>query len=237
MTSHPLPERHGERGSIIFYILIAVVVFAALTYAVATSLRGNGTSLNSQQTSLAASDIIATGNRLVEAVTRLRLRDIPKDFISFENSTVTGYTNGACASGTCKVFDGAGGGLTWETAPSGSQTTAHAWGFTATRAINQVGTSDPELIALLPNLTLDVCNAINDLLSANPGSKTPPLMASINATTKFTGNYPMIYSTLTHATVNTKKAMCIQFPSAAGPLFTGTPLTNVYIYYQVLLVR
>ena len=237
MTSHPLTERHGEHGSIIFYILIAVVVFAALTYAVATSLRGNGNSLSSEQTSLDASDIIASGNRLVEAVTRLRLRDVPKESISFENSTVTGYANAACTTGTCKVFDGAGGGLTWETAPLGSQTTAHGWVFTATRAVNQVGTTEAELIALLPNLTLDVCNGINDLLSANPGSKIPPLMASINLVTRFTGNFPAISSTFTHATVNTKKAMCIQFPSAAGPAFTGTPLTNVYIYYQVLIAR
>ena len=57
----------SEHGNALFYILIAIALIAALTFAIASSLRGNA-GISTERTGIIAADIIATGNRVAEAV-------------------------------------------------------------------------------------------------------------------------------------------------------------------------
>ena len=86
-----------QRGNIFFYILLAVVLIAALSLAIASSMRGNS-GISNERINLVASEVIESGSRLAETVARLRLRGIASTAISFENSTVTGYANAACTT-------------------------------------------------------------------------------------------------------------------------------------------
>ncbi|MEM6781224.1 MAG: hypothetical protein AAF569_05125, partial [Pseudomonadota bacterium] len=76
--------KRSENGSAIFYILIAIVLLAALTYSFTQSTRTSGDNLTDQQASLIASEIIEYGNTITNAVQKLKLRGCADDEISVQ---------------------------------------------------------------------------------------------------------------------------------------------------------
>jgi hypothetical protein len=104
-----------ERGAVFIYILMAIVLLAALTYAVSHGNRGGTSTLTDQQAKLAAQEIIDYGNTVATAVQKLRLRGCSDTEISFENdaSSIADYTNpNAPTDKSCHVFDINGGNVT-----------------------------------------------------------------------------------------------------------------------------
>jgi hypothetical protein len=223
-----------EAGSGLFIILIAIVLFAALTYALSrTDSAAKG--LSEERVRLAASEIIETGNRLAETASRMRLKGTLPDVISFENGTVAGYANGACSVDSCKVFAFDGGGLEWET-PSPDANAGENWGYTGDVAIENIGSAGADLVALLPNLPLEVCSKINQLIGIHDSATTPPVEASVTAN-KFTGAYNGAPLSFTAALLTGQKSGCVQFTAADGTAVQGAPLAAAYFFYQVLLTN
>lgn len=226
--------RANQSGNIFFYILLAVVLVAALSFAIASSLRGNS-GVSNERLKLIAGEVISTGTRLSEAVTRLRLRNIPPTSLSFENQFVSGYTNPACNSDTCKIFS-SGGGLAWETAPPSSQVSAAEWAYTANLNVINMGTTAPDLIAVLPRISLEVCQNINSLLGITALNDPPPSLISLQAD-KFTGTVPAAYTHQIGGSILTgKPAGCFRMTMGTGTALSGNP-TPSYYFYQVLLRR
>ena len=115
----PPPSIYGkQKGSALFLILIAVVLFAALTYAITQSNRGDGASAGRETTSITAAQLVNYAQTLENAVNKLLLRGCADTEISFENLFVTGYTNpNAPTNKSCHIKDMAGGGVAWQTPP------------------------------------------------------------------------------------------------------------------------
>ncbi len=103
---------HPQNGSVIMWVLIAVGLMAALSYAFMGSSRNSTSMISNTQAEAYASEIIAYGNEVKSAVKRLQLRGCSDTEISFENNVVSGYTNSnSPPDSSCHVFDIAGGGL------------------------------------------------------------------------------------------------------------------------------
>lgn len=230
--THSLPPL-SQRGSAFFFILVAVVLFAALSYAISQGGEG-ARNLTQEKIRLVASEIIDTGNRVSETAARLRLRGIQDTDISFEHGI--DYVNGACADDTCKIFAFDGGGLDWEDPPVGSNN-GEAWGFTGDLAVTDMGTSSADLVMLLPNLSVDVCHRINVLLEIEDEAGSPPIETGTNAAGKFTGGYNVAPSTVSNASTNGKKSGCLRMEELTGTSVDGAPLMGKYTFYQVLLAR
>ncbi len=222
-----------QSGSTIFYILIAVVLFAALTYAL-TRGADSGRNLSAEKTRLLASELLDTGNRFAEAVSRLRLKGVADTSISFENGAT--YANAGCTTDACKVFSFNGAGLEWEDAPT-SVNTGQAWGFTGDIAIDEVGSTAADLVAFLPGLTQAICHRINVLTAIEGESAFPPLFAGGTLANKFAGAYNGTPVTVNPASIKGKKSGCVQFISISGTAVTGSPLSQTYVFYQVLIAR
>lgn len=62
----------SNSGNVLFLILIAVALFAALSYAVTSSSRGGGIDAKKDSSELIASEIMNYVSSLEQAVTRLR---------------------------------------------------------------------------------------------------------------------------------------------------------------------
>ncbi len=214
-------------------ILIAIALFVALSYAL--SQGGGGNNVTKEKTRLAASNVIDLGTGLAEAATRLRLHNVADTKISFENSVVAGYTNAACSTGSCKVFDFNGGGKDWET-PSTDINNGTDIGITGSLAIKNMGSSNADLVMLMPNISSSICSTINILLGIHDSSTTPAVIATVTAT-KFTGAYSGAPTMITHSQLDGQKSGCFQITTATGSAFSGTPLTNSYTFYQILLAR
>jgi hypothetical protein len=224
----------SQSGSSLIIILVAVALFAALSYVISQQ-SNSSSSLSNEKIRLIASDILDMGNKLSDSTARLRLRQISNTKISFENSIVAGYTNAACTTDLCKVFTFDGGGKDWET-PTPDVNGGVDWGYTGDVAIKNIGSDDADLVAILPELSLDICDRINILIGIYGAGGTPTVIAAVNAN-KFTGAYAGVPVSITGVDIDGEKSACIQITAANGTAFTGAPLANSYVFYQVLEAR
>lgn len=156
-----------QKGNILFLILLAVVLFAALSYAVTQSMRGGGKDARTENADAKAADILNYFSQLDTAIQRMMLTGSVKDYeINFYYQSGSKYVNGNndnynCTQSRCRVFDPAGGGVigrTWES--------INRQGATGTQGISLVsypgvGTDLPEHDYSMSGVTLDVCKAVN----------------------------------------------------------------------------
>lgn len=93
----PLQRHRDENGNILFLILLAVVLFAALSYAVTQSMRGGGNDATREQADLYAAEIFNVITLMQEQMKRTKLSG------GYDQVLMT--TNAANNSGTCYSGD------------------------------------------------------------------------------------------------------------------------------------
>lgn len=182
----------SQRGNALFLILIAVALFAALSYAVTQSGRGSGT-VSRETALIAASRVVQYAGAVEQAVSRMGLvNGCGETQISFENSEVAGYTNASApADDSCHVFEPAGGGVVWQDPPAGANDGSD-WFFLGGIVLSSKDGSNSawldenaDLTMVLPNVTREVCAAVNrglgiEGIPVDEGDLTPD---------QFTGSY------------------------------------------------
>lgn len=168
------PTNKNERGNALFLILIAVALFAALSYAVTQSGRGGG-NISKEQALISASQITQYPSSIRSAVTRMVITGTPVNTLNF---LVAG-------TGSAAVFAAAGGGVI-SMAPPANIGTAVNWGFADAVAaggqyyIDGVGTdtgaTGADVIAVIDGLSDAVCSqilkglALNTTIATNVGA-------------------------------------------------------------------
>lgn len=233
-----------QRGNILFLILLAVVLFAALAYAVTSSLRGGGKDAGSENATAMASHITNYASLLEQTVNRLILVNGCSDTsISFQNTVVPGY-DASSVPAKCRLFDPAGGGLSWQTPeakwliPQAEANAMLATGifygeyyFPNTQCILELGTGNcdssaptKELIVAVRYLTKNVCEAIDKQLGLS-GIPDGGVGCYIGGADKFRGSY---FDTGQYQCTPTRgfRSLCINTQGRHG-----------YVYYHVLLAR
>lgn len=182
----------GASGNVLFLILIAVALFAALSYAVTQSSKGGGGNISRDKAKLIASEIVQYATQMEQTISRMKLINKCADTqISFENSVVAGYINAnAPADKRCHVFDANGGGLSYEDLPENWGDTGYSaqthYGhpfFTSDLCIPTQGsarnpcwnsglTTDKPIALVVPYIQEEICAAINkgqDIAPENGG--------------------------------------------------------------------
>ncbi len=166
-------DRTNEQGNVLFLILIAVALFAALSYAVTQSTRGGGNA--DDETSLISSAALTQyPASLKTSILRLSISSgVTGTALEFNQPSEFGTCT---SSGANCVFHSSGGGASYQDAPSDVVTGAspQEWLFNAENDIFNIGvnatvgdtpdTSSFEVIAFLANVTNGVCTKINEEL-------------------------------------------------------------------------
>lgn len=152
----------SEKGNALFLILIAVALFAALSYAVTQSGRGGG-SVDREQALISASQVTQYGAGLRTTITRMIITGT--DAYNLDFTTTSGASN--------EVFDAAGGGAVEQDPPStagGSAAYDYLVPTTATSGfyIDGVGTDAADVILIAEDISVAVCTAINRGLGVTP---------------------------------------------------------------------
>lgn len=211
-------NRQGERGNVLFYILIAVVLFAALSFVVGNMMRGgNADMIAEENANLYAGEILDYGRVMRQAVQDMRISNGCEDTnISLTRESGDAYEH-TSENVNCQLFSASGGDVNY-TAPHDS-ITASDWVFTGTNIVGGVGTAAPDLIALLPDIAQSICNAINE----RTGITALGADADIDFT-PFTGTYTGT-QTLDSAAAHTHG--CLNYDNSG----------DNYFYYQVLISR
>lgn len=241
---------NNERGSAAFYILLAIALLAALTYATSKGARFGSKALTDDQARLVAQEIIDFGNTMAAAVQKLRLRGCTPEQINFSGNggvskTSPGvaydYTNiNSPGDGSCNVFSENGGQVTARLLTSGFMDPAlmtgsmfHPAGFYVSSArVLGVGSDDPangnDLLFWQGRLKKEVCIAINNILGIKMTGPDPTVDA-YNSNAPFNGTYLATANPIGDVAtyLNGKTAFC---NASVGD-------GKNYIFHQVLIAR
>jgi len=172
----------SEYGNVFVFVLLGIVLFAALSFTLSRGMRNETTGkLTGQKAVLAATDILDYSEKIARAVNRLRDKGLSENDISFDQSFVAGY---AAGTDETKIFSPSGGAVSWKS-PQTDVNDGSEWVYTGANCITDSGTggtgcdsdgsTTEELLAVLPNLTDTVCEELNKQLKitgilANTGS-------------------------------------------------------------------
>jgi hypothetical protein len=228
-------NNNAERGNILFYILIAVALLAALIFAVGQSGRGSAQHVSEEKAKLVAGEITDYANSVSNAFAQLRLRGCKLEQVSFENSIIAGYANpDAPVDKTCHVFELAGGGITFKNPPAEAGTGAIQL-ITGELEVTEVGATNGDdnsvdLLFVSGPLSEAVCFQLNERLDVpNPSDAPPPGEAEFNSLQKYTGEMTQeaeLGNDPASAAFRGRSAACIQDTN-----------DNLYYFYKVLAAR
>lgn len=204
-----------------FLILLAVALFAALSYAVTQSARSGGSNASEETLRAQASRIIQIGTQVRMTVQRMRLINSCKPYgISYlweENRPSSFDVTSAPADKSCHLFEPQGGNLiiplpdTDWLIEDDSLVTYGEWWFTGmydhqSHEVINVGTNGARDVLFTLNwLSEEQCNAINEVLGIDI-SAPPPADAG-----QIIGDEATVYTGLTD--------FCRQTDFAGDPLF------------------
>lgn len=231
--------RPKEHGNVLFLIVIAVALFAALSYAVTSSTRSGGASISSESAQLEASNAVNYSTYINSTITRLILSGCLDTSISFENSVVTGYTNpNSPASKECNIFDAFGGGASFQKPSFKSLDSSFSasgsfgeWNFNHRYCIYEIGTgssgtcdaSQADIVAFLPYIKLEICEAINQ----QGGLSLNPIPTQGFELYKFIGSY--VSPSSFNSVFKSKNMGCFRASSGTA--------AGSYVFYHVLRPR
>lgn len=164
-------HRKSESGNVLFLILIAVALFAALSYAVTQSTRSGSGSTERETVLLNSAGLTQYPTALRTAVVRMILSGSGADTILFDEPDNVNFGGASAAS---QVFHPTGGGAVYQTAPaevmaSGGQGVWRFNGNFEVPEIGQDGAGGNDIIAFLPGVSQSVCKRLNEELGVPAG--------------------------------------------------------------------
>lgn len=253
-------DRRGESGNVLFLILIAVALFAALSYAVTQSSRSGSSDASSERGVISSAQITQYPAAVRTSVLRMIIGGVGPDELYFNPPSDFGAgnpideTDANTTDERRAVFHPSGGGAPYQlAAPEVMADGAQGeWIFSADYQINLIGTTDAtagtanDIIAFLPGISRSVCRQINEQLGignttdADPdGVPDGPPLADLPATA----------NNMTEANNGFPGAAVAVIGDATTPDFSGQPFgcydgdptddtsDSPYVYYHVLVER
>ncbi len=221
-------DRRSERGNALFLILIAVALFAALSYAITQSVSGGGTGSDQEQNRLDTATLTQFPVAVSTALTRMSLQGADLTTIDFD-------PNDGTAADDLFGNDGVGvdGGLNLKPPPVSLQDgDTVAWTINASNIVTGVGTGAADVVMFLDGLPLTTCQLLNEELAGATAGAAPPVV-----TTDFVdANGANVTTGLLTAGTTT--------PTDAGTTFVGEPTycvqrtsanSSTYLFYYVVL--
>lgn len=153
----------SQSGNVLFLILIAVALFAALSYAVTSSTRSGGGNANRETNLINSAQVTQYPAGINTAITRMIIAGIDETEIRFnvpaEFDDLTNVDNG--------VFHPNGGGVSYVQAPGTAMEDGDPgeWFFNAHMEVIQIGldgVGGNDIIAFLPGIRQAICQRINE---------------------------------------------------------------------------
>jgi hypothetical protein len=240
-----------EKGNVLFLILIAVALFAALSYAVTQSSRSGGDA--SRETNLLNSaQITQYPTSLQTAALRMIIDGNSASSIWYTPPALFGTTS------TQYLFHPTGGGAVYSTVPANlmAGSSDGYWFVNGDFAIGNIGTTSADIIAFLPGISLDLCKKINSELGVGAADGTPTAFASdvdatytrLSADYTFTGSTSPLLATATAATTSATAVLTQAInvsPTAFHADYDSQPFgcfqngggSGEYVYYHAIIER
>lgn len=239
---HTLNKSQRESGNVLFLILIAVALFAALSYVVTQSTRSGGGSTEREKNILSSAQMTQYPTGLRTSIIRMVLGGTSVENIKFNDPS----NFGALSTNTL-VFHPSGGGATYQQGPadlSASGNDALTWYFNANFEVSGVGldgSGGNDLIAFLPGVSSGVCRQVNEELGVDTEDCTAltsgvPDVALTVANVEDQMDNTYTFPGTATATIAASTGCATVFSRQASACFHNTN-GNTFTFYSVLLER
>ena len=170
-----------DSGNVLFLILIAVALFAALSYVVTSSTR-TGRDESRENRRLDAAGFLNLMSAMEMSMQRMMVMNKVADYqIDFFTPVQTQFfrilgANPNCLSDKCRLYYKNGGGMSTRYDDFIKIQRSPYYGFIHQVAIPGFGSDAADIVVQVKNVTKDMCNAINEM--AGLGSSYIPNVAS-----------------------------------------------------------
>lgn len=223
-----------QKGSILLYILLGIVLLGALTVALRNTESGID-NIDKEDMILKAGQVQRYAVNLSSAINLLLGNGLSEADIRFAHPDAASEYGLITSIPTRQVFSPSGGKASYAVPPDGVND-GSLWEFFGTTNIPQIGSDKAELIAVLPNVTEGFCATVNAQLGFTSGTQptdsatgTTPDCVMGAAAQRFTGTFsdttPNILDDGTFS----------RLPSLQACVYCAADST--YNYYYVLLAR
>ena len=225
----------SQRGSILVYILLAIVLLGALTVALRNNNTGGSGDIDKESMIIKAGQVQKDANELAAAVNDLLGNGISESDIRFAHDDAATEYGNIDDDPQNQIFGKEGAKATYKKPPENIND-GSPWEFFGSSRIVQVGSDRAELIAVLPNVTEAFCKGINSQLGFDP---TIQPKDEVNGSTpdcvKGTGS-ERFQGSFNDASPNLlDEASFSKLPALQACVYCESDST--YNYYYVLLAR
>jgi len=157
------PESGPESGNVIFFVLLAVVLIGLVTAAMRHG-GADSANIDSEQILVNASSVKQYASELERGVVMiLTAGDTSEVDIRFSHPIApSDYGNDYTVTPQAQVFSPKGGGAEYRVPPAGIND-GSGWEFYGHSRLPDVGGDRADLVAVLPNVTQEFCDQINDM--------------------------------------------------------------------------
>ncbi|MGZ9109086.1 MAG: hypothetical protein ACXW4B_09730 [Micavibrio sp.] len=250
-TVKTICDRQGERGNVLFLILIAVALFAALSYAVTQSTRSGSGDASGETNLINSAQLAQYPAGVRTAVVRMIIGGISADQLLFD--APANYGSMSPSELVFDVFHPTGGGAVYQDPPNDLMVAGSpgVWLYSSAYQIDGIGLTDPggttgnDFIAFLPGISQNVCRKLNEevgISSGNPdgipndaGITPAPTAAEamVLATPGIGNNAAAPVGTIAGSFVG-QPFGCFRIGATPPTSYSGT---SAYVYYHVLVER
>jgi hypothetical protein len=245
MRSHQ--SLHNESGNAMFYILIAIALLAALSFAVTQGNRASVNNMQRDRARLMATEVIEHSDAIAKGVQTLRLRGLPLETLSFESNESYSAPNANSCGTACELYHPDGGGLInspistdWLSKEKSSQPTTGQVILAGNVCVPFIGKGgancgtdsidNEELIVFVSGIRDDVCKQTNLIHHSISLKDNIPEQSSCFIPTYFTGSFTE-QGVIDNPLLSAKTAGCFQMAASC------TTNGGANIYYQVISSR
>ena len=214
--TNTMSTRQNEKGNALFLILIAVVLFAALSYAITQSNRSSGNAGRETNT-ISGTTITQYTSGIRTGITRMLLRGTATADLEFHDPA------NYAAPFTNEVFHPDGGGVGYQTTdpnvvdaviPTGTHVTQN-WYFLVDKAVTNIATTTGDVVAVLVDVKRGICEQLNQQIRGT--TAIPNAMVAV----------PM-------ATMSTDGGTAFAGTDISGQPFGCIQASDGYVFYHVL---
>jgi len=172
-------KRHGESGNVLVYVLIAIVLFAALNFTLTRQTdTGEAGFLSDDEATLYANQIISYSAQAKSAIDQMIFTGISVDELDFTDPSDAAFSTGTQSDRIKRVFHPEGGGLTIGRLSDDMVTSAisdpvSGWYLGRFNNVEWTTSSDHDVILVAYQIKEEICTKINERIT---GATTVPIM-------------------------------------------------------------
>ena len=154
------PHATGQDGNVFVFILIAIVLIGLVTVAIRSGSQGTG-DVDKETVTVGAAKIRQYAAEVERGTALILSGPVSETDIRFAHANAAAeYGTDPTVTPQAQVFSPQGGGAGDEAPPAGAND-GSAWEFYGNTAMPNVGSDKPDLIAVLPNVSAEICTKIN----------------------------------------------------------------------------